>query len=106
MLPSGYRPVVVADTRRAAEWQAGLRRAGFDAVLAETPPDDDHGSWVVGVVAAQELQAKRFMTDVLQGRERLPAAPILSPTAWRALAAVAILVAVLLVAALFLARRS
>lgn len=94
MLPSGHRPLVVADTRRAAEWEAGLRRAGFDVVLRETPPGDDRGGWVVGVVAAQEHEAKAFVSEVVRGRARLPAAPLLSPAAWRALAGIALLLAV------------
>jgi hypothetical protein len=95
MLPRGYRSLVVCDTRRAEEWKAGLARAGFDVALAETAPDNVKGACEVGVIEEQELAAKAFVTDVVKGRAKLPRPPTLSPTGFKALMAVAVLLAAL-----------
>jgi len=68
MLPSGYKGLLVCDTRRAEEWREGLRRRGFDVVLAETPATSDKGGWEVGVAAADAPAARAFVHDVTQGR--------------------------------------
>ena len=93
MLPHGYKGLVVCDTRRAHAWKAALARRGFQVVLAETAASNDRGSWEVGVIAAQELAAKAFVSEVVQGKQRL-STPL-------SVAGVArILVAIVLVAAL------
>src|SRR5262245_33631146 len=97
MLPRGYRSLIVCDTRRAEAWRAGLLRAGFDVVLAETAPDNDKGAWEVGVAEAQALPAMAFVSDVVQGRGELPGPPIVSSTAFKALVAIAAVLVALFV---------
>lgn len=99
MLPPGYRSLVIADTRRATEWEEGLRRAGFDVVRVETTgADADKGAWKVAVAAAQESKAKAFVTAVTRGEARLPAPPFLAGFGWKALVGVAVIVGVVLLA--------
>ncbi len=71
-LPPGFRPLLIADTRRARAWEADLRRAGFEVVLEETSgADADAGAWQLGVRESQEAEAKRFVSEVMQGKRTL-----------------------------------
>jgi len=101
VIPDGYVGVVVADTRRALQWEAGLRAAGFDAVRVETTgADAEKGTWRVTVPRKDELAAKALVSDVVSGRARLPSRPLLSRTAWIALIAIAAFVTVITIVAL------
>lgn len=98
MLPSGYQGLVVADTRRALEWESGLRARGFDVVRVETTgADADKGAWQIGVASGQKMEAQAFVTQVINGDAKLPARPFLSRTGWLALLGVALAIAALLV---------
>lgn len=49
-----------------------MRRAGFEVVLEETSgADADAGAWQVGVRESQEADAKRFVSEVMQGKRTL-----------------------------------
>jgi hypothetical protein len=93
MLPAGYKGLVVCDTRRAREWRDGLRRRGFDVVLAETPATSDKGSWEVGVAAADATAARAFVHDVTQGRVSLTLPWYRSPPGLAMLAIIVVAVA-------------
>jgi hypothetical protein len=98
MLPDGYEGLLVSDARRAAQWRDGLRRAGFDALVVETARHGDKGECEVAVVAADALAAKAFVGEVIRGARKLPRPPALSATGFRALVAIGLVLAALVVA--------
>jgi len=94
MLPKEYVGLVIADTRRALAWEAGLRQAGFEVLRVETSGADlEKGDWQVGVKREQAVGARAFVTDVQQGRAKLRHQPLLSRSGWLALWAIGILMA-------------
>ena len=94
VLDPGYVGLVVADTRRATEWERGLRAEGYDVVRVETRgPDADKGAWQIAVRADQADVARRFVTSVVQGERSLPSHVVLSRTAWVSLIAIVAIVA-------------
>lgn len=100
MLPDGYTGLVVADTRRAREWELGLTDAGFEVVRVETSGDDaEKGSWQIGVVVRQEVDARNFVTQVIRGDAALPSLPRLSATGMRALTVIGVLMLLVMVLA-------
>lgn len=100
MVPKGYVGLVVADTRRALQWEAGLRAAGFDVARVETTgPDADKGDWRICVVEAQQQEARALVTDVVRGDATLPSRPLLTRTGWIALFGVMLTILVVWVGA-------
>lgn len=98
MLPSDYVGLVVADTRRAMAWEAGLEAAGFDVLRVETRgADADKGAWQIGVIRSQRAGAQRFVSEVMRGDRELPSRPALSRTGLMALVAVVLVLVGLLV---------
>lgn len=96
MIPEGYVPLVVAETRRAQQWEAGLARRGVDVVRVKTTgAASDKGEWQIAVARAQAIEARRVVSDVLAGRASLPAGPRLSSTGFRALVAIGVVLALL-----------
>lgn len=86
-LPAGYTSLLIADDRRAQQWQAGLSRAGFDVRLVDTAGvDADKGDYHICVATGDVAGGRAFVTDVLRGNARLPHVSRLSPLAVRALA--------------------
>ncbi|MBI4509075.1 MAG: hypothetical protein HY698_05540 [Deltaproteobacteria bacterium] len=99
MLPTGYKSILICDTRRAQEWRAGLRQAGLELVMIETEGlTSEKGAWELAVPEAQELAAKAFVAKVIQGRLRLPRAPFLSGTGIMSMIAIVLIVLVLVLA--------
>jgi len=96
MLPTGYKSLLMCDTRRAEQWRAGLERAGFKVTVVEA--DSEKASCEVGVRASHEMAAKAFVTEVIQGRSKLPTPPFLTATAFKALVAIGLVLVGLFVA--------
>jgi hypothetical protein len=97
MLPDGYVGLVVADTRRALEWEAGLEAAGFRVMRVETRgADADKGAWQIGVPRFERARAQTFVTEVINGDRKLPARTILPRSAQWALVGVVVVLAALL----------
>lgn len=98
MLPPDHVGLLVADTRRAAQWEAGLRAAGLDAIRVETSGADiGKGDWQLAVPRAQATAARAYVRDVLQGDKKLPSGGVaLPPWARRAMLGIALIVGVLL----------
>ena len=102
VLPDGYVGLVVADTRRAIEWEAGLRAAGFEVVRVETRgADADRGDWRIAVAQNDKPAASNFVSRVLSGEQKLPSQPMLSRTGYVALLLVGAVIAVLIAAGLW-----
>jgi len=79
VLPEGYTGLLVADTRRAIQWEAGLKTAGFESVRVETRGADvEKGDWQIGVPERKAAKARLFVSSVLAGEEKLPSPPLLS----------------------------
>jgi hypothetical protein len=98
MAPPGYRDILICDTRRAQQWQAGLTRAGLEVVLTETRGEDaEKGSWQVAVAERHESKARALVTDVLQGRAKLPAPPFFSAYGLQLFVAILMIAVLLLV---------
>lgn len=98
-LPAGYRPLLIADTRRAEQWERALRARGIAVVRVETRGEDaERGAWQIGVATADAAAAQRMVSEVTRRAMSLPAAP-LPPNARRALVGVGLVMAVVLAAA-------
>ncbi len=102
MLPPNHISLLIADGRRAKEWDLGLRREGLDSRQIETSGSDAaKGDYWLVVPKEQRPAAQRFVSDVLAGKRKLPtAAPVSGPLLWGASIIVLALVA-FLVAAIF-----
>jgi len=93
VLPDGHIGLLVADTRRATQWEAGLRAAGIAALRVEAAAKDiDKGEWQIAVPRAQASAARKLVADVVNGKARLPAARLLSKNAWYALLGIAAII--------------
>ena len=102
-LPAGYTSLLIADGRRAQQWQAGLSRAGFEVRLVDTAGvDADKGDYHVCVATEHLAGGRAFVTEVLRGDTTLPHVSGLSPLALRALAA-AVLTLVIVTVSIMLA---
>ena len=94
-LPRGYVGLVVCDEARAQRWRNGLAAKGFAVAMVDAVGDDaDKADFQIGVVRADEVNARNWMTAVLSGREQLPRAPLWSGWSWK------IAISLVLVAAL------
>jgi hypothetical protein len=97
MLPPGYREILVTDTRTAERWELTFQRLGIDVEVVETTgADRERGEWQIGASERDEVRARALVDAVAQGRAELPGKPVLRSTAFRALAAVAILLVIVL----------
>ena len=102
MLPRNHISLLIADGRRAREWELGLRGEGLDAVRTATRGSDAaKGDYWLVIPEAQQLAGQRYVSSVLAGKRDLPrSAPIGGPLMWGAtlivLALIALLVAALL----------
>lgn len=99
MVPANHISLLIADGRRAKEWDLGLRREGLDAKKIQTSGSDAaKGDYWLVVPEEQRFEAQRFVSEVLAGKRKLPtAAPVGGPLLWGAA------VIVLAMAAFFLA---
>jgi hypothetical protein len=94
-LPRGYIGLIVCDEARAHRWTQGLAAKGFTVAMVDAVGEDaDKGDYQIGVVRVDEVNARNWMTSVLQGREQLPSAPLWAGWSWK------IAVSLVLVAAL------
>ena len=102
MVPANHISLLIADGRRAKEWDLGLRREGLHARKIQTSGSDAaKGDYWLVVPEEQRFEAQRFVSDVLAGKRELPkAAPVEGPLLWGAAVIVLAMVA-FLVAALF-----
>lgn len=95
-VPAGYRGLLVADTRRAEQWEAGLRAAGIDVVRVEARgADADKGDWQIAVAARDQVAARALVAAVMRGEAKLPRAALLSGTGLRALVAIGVIIVLL-----------
>lgn len=102
MVPPNHISLLIADGRRAKEWELGLRREGLDARrLATHGRDAAKGDYWLVIPAMEQLAGQRFVSDVLAGKRQLPkSAPVTGGLVWGAglivLAVLAVIVAGLL----------
>ncbi len=97
MLPPGYIGLLIADTRRAQQWERGLRAAGCAVARVETRGDDvDKGTWQIAVRRSDATKARALVQSVLSGESRLPQRPLLSRSGTIALLGIALVLALLL----------
>jgi len=97
MLPPGYREVLVTDTHTAQQWEDTFRKLGIDAEVVETTGDDvKRGEWQIGASERDLCRAQSLVDAVGQGRAQLPGGPVLRSAGFRALAVVAVLLALVL----------
>lgn len=103
MIPQGYTGLVIANERRAREWQQGLAEAEIDVVRVSTRgKDEERGSWQIAVADEHAIRAREFVSRVIRGENSLPSLPYLPAMGMRSLAAIGVtmaLLAVLFVAA-------
>jgi len=94
--------VVIADDRRARQWERGLLRVGLRARLQATRGSDaEKGEYWVMVPRSQERAAQHYVSKVLAGQSELPrVAVVRGPLLWGAFVIV-FLLAALLVATMF-----
>jgi hypothetical protein len=102
MLPPKHISLLIADGRRAKEWELGLRKESLTARRIQTSGSDAaKGDFWLVVPDEERLAAQRFVSDVLAGKRDLPrAAPVTGPLLWGA-AIIVVAMAAFLVAALF-----
>jgi hypothetical protein len=100
MVPPNHVSLLIASGRRAKEWRMGLRRQGFAAQSIETSGSDAaKGDFWLVVPEEQRFPAQRFVSDVLAGKQSLPAsAPVSGPLLWGAAVIVLAMLALTLVA--------
>jgi len=101
MVPPKHISLLIADGRRAKEWEMGLRAQGLAGRRIETSGSDAaKGDYWLVVPETQRFAAQRFVSDVLAGSQSLPtSAPVSGPLLWGA-AAIVLAVVGLIVAAL------
>ncbi len=102
MLPPGYREILVTDARTAERWENTFQRLGIDAEVVETTGEDrKRGEFQIGASEKDEVRARALVDAVAQGRAELPGQPVLRSAGFRALAVVAVLLAIVLGVLLF-----
>ncbi len=102
MLPPGYREILVTDAPTAERWENTFQRLGIDAEVVETTGEDrQRGEFQIGASEKDEARARALVDAVAQGRAELPGKPVLRSAGFRALAVLAVLLAILLGAVLF-----
>lgn len=86
MVPPNHISLLIADGRRAREWELGLRREGLDARrMATHGSDAAKGDYWLVIPTMQQLAGQRFVSEVLAGKRQLPAsAPVGRGLVWGA----------------------
>jgi hypothetical protein len=99
VVPSGHTQLLLADGRRAVAWERGLARAGFTPVRLPTRGQDaERADFAIAVPALQARAARAFVSEVVNGRRRLPHVAPLSRSGLLALAlAIGVVAAIVLV---------
>ena len=102
MVPPNHISLLIADGRRALEWELGLRREGLSARRIETSGSEAaKGDYWLVVPEGERFAAQRFVSEVLAGNRELPtSAPVGGPLLWGAAAIVAGVVAFVVAAIL------
>jgi len=94
---TGFSKLLIADTRRAAEWMAALESAGIDARRVEAlGADAEKAEWQILVSTGQVSRARKLVSDVVAGRKSLPRQLLLGRSAWVAIGAILAVIAGLL----------
>jgi len=97
MLPPGYREILVTDTRTAEQWESCFQRLGIDAEVVETTGEDvKRGEWQIGASEKDLCRAQTLVEAVAAGRVQLPGKPVLRSAGFRALAVLAVVLALVL----------
>ena len=102
MVPRNHISLLIADGRRAREWELGLRGEGLHAKRTPTRGSDAaKGDYWLVIPEAEQLAGQRYVSSVLAGKKDLPkSAPVGGPLLWGAalivLALLALVVAALL----------
>jgi hypothetical protein len=97
MLPPGYREILVTDTRTAEKWESTFQRLNIDVEVVETTGDDvKRGEWQIGASEHDEDRARALIDAVAHGRAELPGGPVLRSAGFRALAVLAVVLALVL----------
>jgi hypothetical protein len=97
MLPPGYREILVTDTRTAEKWESTFQRLNIDVEVVETAGDDvTRGEWQIGASEKDEARARALVDAVAQGRAELLGKPVLRSAGFRALAVLAVVLALVL----------
>jgi hypothetical protein len=97
MLPPGYPEILLTDARTAEQWENTFRRLGIDAEIVETTGEDrKRGEFQIGASEQDEARVRALVDAVAQGRAELPGQPVLRSAGFRALAVVAVLLAIVL----------
>ena len=106
MLPPGYREILVTDPRTAEQWENTFGRLGIDVEVVETTGDDvKRGEWQIGASEHDEARARALIDAVAQGRAQLLGKPVLRSAGFRALAVLAVVLALVLGALLLFSGR-
>ncbi len=86
MVPPNHISLLIADGRRAREWELGLRGEGLKAVRRPTHGSDAaKGDYWLVIPEEERFAGQRYVSDVLAGRRELPrSAPIGGPLMWGA----------------------
>ncbi len=103
MIPRTHISLLIADGRRAKEWRLGLRKQGLNAAALETSGSDAaKGDYWLIVPKEERVRGQQFVSDVLAGKAELPrSAPVSGPLLWGA-TAIVLLMAVFVLAAIFI----
>ncbi|MCP4448313.1 MAG: hypothetical protein GY811_23680 [Myxococcales bacterium] len=86
MVPPNHISLLIADGRRAREWELGLRGEGVEARrLATRGSDAAKGEFWLVVPELQRLAGQRYVSAVLAGKRDLPrSAPLGGGLLWGA----------------------
>ena len=86
MVPPNHISLLIADGRRAKDWELGLQREGLSARRIETSGSEAaKGDYWLVVSEKERFAAQRFVSDVLAGKRQLPtSAPVGGPLLWGA----------------------
>lgn len=86
MLPAKHISLLIANGKRAKEWELGLKHAGFHAQCISTSGSDGaKGDYWLAVPSDERVFAQKFVTRVLAGEQTLPKlSPIQGPLLWGA----------------------
>tara|TARA_R110002073_G_scaffold323204_1_gene500316 strand:+ start:19925 stop:20236 length:312 start_codon:yes stop_codon:yes gene_type:complete len=86
MLPRNHISLLIADGRRAREWELGLKGEGLKAKRIPTHGSDAaKGDYWLVIPEAQQLAGQRYVSSVLAGKRELPkSAPVGGALMWGA----------------------
>ncbi len=94
MVPAKHISLLIADGRRAREWELGLRGEGLRASRRPTHGSDAaKGDYWLVIPEEQRFAGQRYVSDVLANKRELPkSAPVGGPLLWGAAAIVVAMV--------------